>query len=128
PRPAFWLLAAGLLTALVSYFGAIGQSVSLIDIRFGARYAFVPQALFGLALLAFASTTTPRFAWLAWVFVAWQLAVGTVQFARPWSLVSNGPAWRPEIAAWRLDPTHQIRTWPDGWRIVLDPAHRRLGS
>lgn len=127
-RPAFWLLSAGLLTASIAYFGAIGQATNLIDVRFGERYAFVPQALFGLALLAAATTTTWRPAALvAWIAVAWLLAAGTVGFLRPWPLIDDGPAWRPEVRAWHADPTHPLRLWPNGWSMILDPAHRAIG-
>ncbi len=43
-RPAFWLLSSGLCVAGFSYYGAIGRPIDLIDVHFGERYAFVPEA------------------------------------------------------------------------------------
>ena len=120
PRPAFWLLAAGLLTAVLSYFGAIGQATSLIDVHLGERYAFVPEALFSLALLAMTATTWRPLAPLGWIAIAWQLAIGAQQFAHPWSLTSNGPPWRPQVASWRLHPERPLNLWPDGWSVTLE--------
>ncbi len=122
PRPAFWLLAAALLIAVLSYFGAIGQATSLIDVRLGERYAFVPEALFSLALLALTVTTWRPLALLGWIAIAWQLTIGAQQFAHPWTLTSDGSAWRPQVAGWRLHPGQPLNLWPDGWTVTLEPT------
>lgn len=122
-RPAFWLLAAGGVTALASYFGAIGGTVALIDVHFGERYVFVPQALFGLAVLAFAATSNVGLARIAWAVVLWLLLVGAVNFFTTWPLVNDGPSWRSEIRKWQRDPTHLIELWPNGWTMRLEAPH-----
>jgi len=119
-RPAFWLLAAGGLTAMASYFGAIGGTAALIDVRFGERYVFVPQALFGLAALAFAATGSARLASIAWAAVLWLIVVGATDFFWTWPLVSDGPSWRAEISKWQHDPTHPVKIWPNGWTMTLE--------
>ena len=124
PRPAFWLLAAALMIAVLSYFGAIGQATSLIDVHLGERYAFVPEALFSLALLATTATTWRPLALLGWIAIAWQLAVGVQQFTHPWSLTSDGPSWRPQVARRRLHPEQPLRLWPEGWTVTLEPIAR----
>ena len=121
-RPAFWFLAAGLLVALVSYFGAIGPPANMIDTQFGERYAFVPEALFGMTLLALAASSTSLASAILWLLVAWKLIVGIGMFDRPWLLVADGPAWRPEVAAWRAHRTVTLGTWPTGWRLTLPPS------
>lgn len=123
-HPAFWLLAAGLTIDVLALGGAIGDRAWFIDPRFGERYLFVPQALFVLATLALAVTAgrwTRRIAQLALV---WLLAVGAVTYRQTWPLVSHGPAWRPQVAAWRADRARPLATWPDGWFVSL-PATRR---
>lgn len=119
-RPAFWLLAAGGLTALASYFGAIGGTAALIDVHFGGRYVFVPQALFSLAVLAVAATGSARLAGIAWVAVLWLIVAGAIDFFCTWPLISNGPSWRSEISKWQNDPTHPIKLWPNGWLMTLE--------
>ncbi|NPD68361.1 hypothetical protein HN018_08860 [Lichenicola cladoniae] len=119
-RPAFWLLAAGGFTALASYFGAIGGTIALIDVHFGERYVFVPQALFSLAFLAFAATGNAKLAGIARVAVLWLIVVGATNFFWTWPLISNGPSWRSEISKWQSDPTRFIELWPDGWTMTLE--------
>lgn len=122
-RPAFWLLAAGGVTALVSYFGAIGGTVALIDVHFGERYVFVPQSLLGLAILAFAATSNVRLARVVWAVVLWLLVVGAADFFTTWPLVNDGPSWRSEISKWQHDPTHPVEIWPNGWTMTLEVPH-----
>lgn len=124
PRPAFWLLAAALLIAVLSYFGAIGQATSLIDIHLGERYAFVPEALFSLGLLAITATTWRPLALLGWIAITWQITVGVQQFTHPWSLTSDGPSWRPQVASHWLHPEQPLNLWPDGWTVMLEPTAR----
>jgi len=119
--PPIWLLAAGVLTAGASYFGAVGSGVAIIDARPGQRYAFVPQALFALSVLALAATSGRRLSTLAWVASAWLLVIGASEFFSPWSIIANGPAWRPEVAAWQADPNHALQIWPTGWTMRLQP-------
>ena len=122
-RPARWFLCAAAIVATASYFGAVGGAATLIDARNSGRYTFVPQALFSLTLLALAATSQGWTARASWPAVVWLLVVGSWEYAHPWPLISDGPAWREEVALWRADPTHALKIWPGGWSITLAP-HR----
>jgi hypothetical protein len=124
-RPALWLLAGGLLVAAISYFGALGPPAELIDPRVDERYAYVPQALFGLAAFALAMTASGWIARVAFLVVAWLIVAGAIAFTEPWSMISDGPSWRREIAIWRADHAHTIRIWPQGWIVVLKGTSAR---
>ena len=133
-HPAFWFLAAGLLVAAASYFGAIGRLAQMIHPSFGERYTYVPQALFSLTALTLAANSVRRMAFYSWTAVVWLLVIGANEFCRPWwPEASDGPPWRHEVSAWRADPSHILRIWPVGWTMTLAPtpdagAARRLAS
>ena len=118
---ASWLLAAAALTALAAYYGAIGGTAILIGAQSGERYIFVPQALLGLAILAFAATASGRVARAAWVAVVWLIVIGANTYTATLPDIRNGPAWRDEVRAWQRDPSRPIRIWPDGWTVTLAP-------
>jgi hypothetical protein len=119
-RAAFWLLAAGGLLAGASYFGAIRGATTLIDAHLGGRYIFSPQALFNLSVLALAATAPRWIATTAWGVVLWLLIVGAVEFFHPWNFISDGPPWRPEVAAWQANSSHKMLLWPQGWTLPLE--------
>ena len=123
-RPARWLLCAAILIAAASYFGALGGAATLIETRTGARYSFVPQALFVLSLLALAANTSRWTARISWSLIAWLLVVGGWEYAHPWRSISKGPAWRKEVALWHADPSHALEIWPNGWSVTLDPKRQ----
>ena len=56
----------------------------------------------GLLMLA-VLTRTSRFRRLGGFFTRWDVS------------------WKQEVAAWREDPQHELRIWPDGWVVYLDP-------
>ena len=124
-RPAAWLLAAGVLVAGASYFGAIGNAADLINPRAGERYAFAPQALFGLAALALGLTATGLVARLALLAALWLVVAGAIAFFQPWSMISDGPSWRREVAIWRTDHAHLLQSWPGGWTVRLEGTPAR---
>jgi hypothetical protein len=33
--------------------------------------------------------------------------------------VTDGPAWRTEVGAWRANPNHILQLWPSGWTTRL---------
>ncbi len=119
-----WLLAGAAATALAAYYGAIGGLAILIGAQSGERYVFVPQALLGLAILSFAATAAGVPARVAAVATVWLIVVGTGTYVATLHDTRNGPAWRDEIRAWRRDPSHVIRLWPEGWTLRLSPDHR----
>ena len=119
--PPIWLLAAGVLTAGASYFGALAGGVTMIDTLLGPRYTYVSQALFALSFLALAATSGRRLSTFAWAASVWLLVIGASEFFSPWRGIANGPAWRPEVAAWQADPNHTLQIWPTGWTMRLQP-------
>jgi len=118
-RPAIWLLGSGGLIAGASYFGALHGGVAMIDARAGERYAYAPQSLFALSVIALATTSGRRIATVAWVASVWLLVVGAAEYFSPWRLIADGPAWRPQVAAWQADPNHRLQIWPTGWAMQL---------
>jgi hypothetical protein len=117
--PAIWLFSGFVLIAGVSYFGAVGGSGLLMMTRTDGRYIFVPQALLALSVLALAACLDGWRAAVAWVFVAWLIGIGAVEYIRPTPFISEGPAWRPEVAIWQADPSHKLQIWPPGWTLEL---------
>jgi len=125
-RPAIWLLAAGVLIAGASYFGAIGGWLGLIDVLGNGRYAYAPQALFSLSVVALAATSGRKLSTLAWAVSVWLLVIGGADYFFPRDAIADGPAWRPQIAAWQADPNHVLQIWPSGWMMQLPPLARTL--
>ncbi len=127
---AVWMLVSALLLAGVSYYGAIGGGLQLLDPDFGQRYAFVPDVLMLWTLLCLAATAPWHIpSRLAGAFAIWIMAASAVAWPR--SLVNQaavGPNWRREVARWKADPSHAIRIWPYGWTMQLDPDHRPTPS
>ena len=119
--PAIWFFCGFALIAAVCYFGAVGGSEMLMMTRTDGRYVFVPQALLALSVLALASGLTGWRAWPAWGVVICLIAVGGMAFIQPNRFSANGPSWRAEVAAWRVDPTHALQIWPAGWTMLLPP-------
>ncbi|WP_419730666.1 hypothetical protein [Lichenicola sp.] len=117
-----WLLAAAVFTAPAAYYGALGGTAMLIGAQSGERYIFVPQALLALAVLALAATSTRRIARAAWSAVVWLMVIGAIMYPETLPLIRNGPAWRDQVRAWQLDPSHRLRIWPDGWTVTLAPG------
>ncbi|HEX5307395.1 MAG TPA: hypothetical protein VFW82_15045, partial [Dyella sp.] len=114
-----WSFAAGLVFALLSYFGAVAnQSTDLLYWWVGARYAFAPSVLFALTLLGLAYQ--PGLArWPARLVVGCMLVVGLARYPHVLATFATGPDWQHEVAAWRADPGHVLRIWPTGWVMEL---------
>jgi hypothetical protein len=123
-----WLLTSGLALAAISYFGAIHAGPPLLNVAFATRYAFVPQVLIGLALLAFATSGQGRLSQIFAAATAWIVAVGLFQYFQPLSSLAEGPDWRSEVAAWRADPEHRLAVWPKGWLVDLAPTKAQCSS
>lgn len=104
---------------------ARGGTIDLLYAGSGNRYAFVPQVLFALVLLGIAITSKGGIGWLARGGIIWLLAIGIVEFYDDpiRDGFTQGPRWADEVAAWRQDPTHLVRLWPDSdiWKLDLNP-------
>lgn len=46
---------------------------------------------------------------------------GMAAFVRP-----EWPAWAPQVALWRNAPGYELRLWPEGWSMRLNPAAATL--
>ena len=119
--PSRWLAGAALVVALVSYAGALGKDPWILLIpKAAGRYAYAPNVLLLLALVAVAVSTNPaRVRLLAGALAGWALIGGLTQF---WTdeAFFRGPSWRGAVAAWRADPTaDRIAIWPVPWFITL---------
>lgn len=119
-RAARWLLAAALLIALVSYAGALGKDPWLLVLPTAAgRYAYAPNVLVLLALIAAAADGTNPRRLLAKCLAAWLCVGGLAQFWKGEGYF-RGPSWRAEVAAWREDPTRpHLAIWPSPWTLTL---------
>ena len=115
-----WLGAAALALALLCELGAIGAAGVMLDPHWGERYAYAPQALFALAVLALAATAHGLTRWLAAGAAVWLLVTGARDYRRTWDFVGDGPSWRVESALWQRDHAHRIALWPKGWSVRLD--------
>ena len=118
-RPEAWLCVAALALAVVSYVGGIRSGPLMLDPAFAGRYAFAPQVLFALAVLA--SMQTLR---VASALVGWLIVVGLYACLSPLPEIAHGPDWRAEVQAWQADPQHRLEVWPEGWKLDLAPGGR----
>ncbi len=120
-RPALWLFLGAFAVSVGSFLGVLGGALAMIDPHYGERYVFVPQVLLSLGLLALAATASRAFATVAGAACVWLLVTGMSGYFFPWSFISNGPAWRPQVAAWRNDPTRPLHVWPGIMVLRLQP-------
>jgi hypothetical protein len=117
-----WLLIPALTLAGVSYFGAIHGGARLLTLDWATRYSYVPLALAGLSLIAFANTFRGAASKVFLALSVWIGFIGAIGYAHPLHSLSEGPDWRKEVAAWRVDPEHRLASWPKGgWLIDLSP-------
>jgi hypothetical protein len=122
-----WLLIPGLTLAAVSYYGALDGGANLLHIDFGCRYSFVPQALFGLSLLAFATTRHGVVRWIATAGIVWIISTGLLEYFKPSPSYAHGPDWANEIAVWQANPAYHPAVWPPfvaDWQIDLSKPWR----
>lgn len=122
-RAAAWLFVPGLAVAGLSYYGALGDRRDFLLYFFGARYAYVPQVLFGLSLLALAVERRGILARIALGLSIWIACIGSIEYFSSLDIFRQGPNWQHEVAEWRKDPTHALKVWPEGWAVTL-PAQR----
>jgi hypothetical protein len=71
-----WLFAAGCCVMVLTYYGSLGTLVDMISVNEGARYYYVPQAVFALVVLGLAATGHDIVAKLSWIVVVWLVVVG----------------------------------------------------
>lgn len=118
----FWMFAAAIIIALPSYAAARGGTLDALVIGAGNRYAFVPQVLLALVLLWVAVVGKAWTGIVAGIGVVWLLGVGIVEFHDDpmHHNFEQFPNWVDEVAAWRRDHAHRVRTGPAGWAVDLN--------
>ncbi len=122
-RAPLWFLLAGTLIAGGTYIGSLGEKAGALIVFAGGRYAFAPQALFGLAILSWGVVHQGRARLVARWLVVWLLVValwGCYPLSPP--KVQDGPPWRPEVQKWRQNPNYHLKIWPPGW--IMHLPHR----
>lgn len=115
----FFLSAVSLIT--VGYAGCLGSRYDSLLVGINQRYAFAPQILIELSLLALSFQST---GWTKRAFqsvAVWLLIIGLQEFYMTPSQYAEGPSWKGEIQAWRQDPNYKLRLWPSDWSINLAP-------
>jgi hypothetical protein len=118
-QPALWFFLAAAATAAVGYIAADGKPF-LISVLGASRYAYAPQVLFGLSLLAWGSTQAGATAIAARILVAWLLLVGAYGYFRPSAeIFASGPNWSKEVNRWQREPKYRLGIWPRGWTMRL---------
>jgi len=118
PEPMWLLLAAGTI-AVCSYFGSLGPHIDLVGTTGSNRYAFVPNVLGALAILALIDRTQDRITMGACAAVVWLLAIGFQDYVDPSMKLRAGPSWADGVRVWRSNPSALIPIWPDGWSVKL---------
>jgi hypothetical protein len=117
-----WLALAAAFLAGASYIGSMGDPTAMVMPQAGGRYAFAPQALLALAVLAVAATQGGRVGLIAKFITLWWIAIGVAYFFDPVSFVfATGPGWRRELSRHIADPSHVVASWPPGWIVPLPP-------
>jgi hypothetical protein len=127
PRRLRWPLAGSLvlittLTVLLS-FG--NKGAFLRNAVSSSRYAYVPGVLLLMLLLHGVRYTPgerpdPR-AVVSAVLLAVALIGGVARYPVTVRVMPTWPVWRDEVAAWRRDPAHRLRLWPETFSMRLPP-------
>ena len=118
-----WLLAAAMLIAFVSFYEALdGTFEGFMQVGGGQRYAFIPVVINSLLVVGLGSA---RGGWLGKLFLAAAVVLVAVAVhgdRQGSGMFADGPAWQPQIAAWRHDPARVLVIWPGNpWAITLAP-------
>ncbi|MFT3965649.1 MAG: hypothetical protein QM690_07185 [Sphingobium sp.] len=121
---ALLLLSAGLVVAVLAYHGGLLTGVALFNVGMGQRYNFVPQVAFYFAMIAFVQGSTGLWRRALAAIGCAMAVIGAICFFSPVPSMSKGPNWRQEVAAWRNDPEHRLKLWPEGWTMDLSPGGR----
>ena len=121
---ARWLFLSGALLSAVSFCGALGNRSDSLMTAVNERYAFAPQVLFEICLVAiFASTRGPVKIILKCLIV-WILVIGVHEYFLTPLAFKSGPTWQHEVALWRENPSYVLKIWPEGWQVTLTPVAR----
>jgi hypothetical protein len=114
-----WLSAAAVLIMIGSYFGALGDKERMLNVVFGQRYAYAPQALLSLILLGITTSTAGWFRLAPAMIVSCLLFVGASWYFVVNPYIAHGPSWRKQVAEWRVNPDRVIVLWPPNFTLRL---------
>lgn len=125
-EPAVWLLAPALVLAAISFGGGMIHVSSGVwfSPQLAQRYNFVPLVLLGLGMVAIAMKPgrgSPLIPVSACIVM---IASGAISYPQPLAMLSDGPSWRDEVAAWRQDRSYMPRGWPASWQVDLSDQDR----
>ncbi len=115
---ARWLITSALALIFFSLILSLDAPAKLVSHLVGNRYFFAPNALLGLALVAWMFHVPFKKKWTRGVGVfvlIWLAVVGVCEYFNADPLFFEGPSWRTEIHAWREDASHVVRVWPRPW-------------
>lgn len=125
--PFAWLVVPGLALATVSYWGGISTGYELLKPNSAMRYVFVPQVLLCLGMVWLAASAKGTARTVARVLVGLNLLFGVMFFTFDSAGIGHGPNWQDQVQAWRRDPAHPLKIWPEGWAMDLSPGARPCG-
>lgn len=127
-----WLVVSAFALIFFSLAISLDVPVRLVSHLVGNRYFSAPNALLGLALVAWVFQVQPVKKWARAVGIAVLILlslVGVSEYFNIDPLFFEGPSWRAEIRAWRADlpagqagSTHVFRVWPRPWTWEVPPS------
>ena len=132
---AVWLIVPGLTIAAISFGGGMitTNNHDFFSVGAAQRYNFIPVVLVGWGIIALVGQLegTPRR--ICSYLCMFMLVSGVVSYSFPLPELSRGPAWRDEVARWRVDGAYAPRAWPRTWKVELSGRARpcsepRLGG
>jgi len=124
-RNRILIFGSFVLTTVFSVVFAIGDKAGLIDEIGGNRYFYAPNFMLALLLLLNVgreAVPRSRFSpvWTGLLILA--LLTGTLRYWRLGGFFTRWDvSWKQEVAAWRENPQHELRIWPTGWAVRLNP-------
>ena len=119
-EPIYFFLG-GIIMASLSYCGALGDRIDLLNAGACDRYAYAPQVLLELSLLSLSCMSSGWTRIISRALIIWIIVIGLHEYFYIPEGSRNGPNWQSEIRQWRKDPNHVLAIWPKGWYMRLKP-------
>jgi hypothetical protein len=119
------LLLLGSYMVFISLVGAGNRNQELITV--GHHYLFVFNEALGLTLVcvAFEPQYSGQLKKLARGMLVLLVLSGLYDDGYFWVYPWTATNWRVEVARWRQDPNHRMKTWPQAWIGLELPKERR---
>ncbi|HEY5253926.1 MAG TPA: hypothetical protein VIJ53_04685 [Acidobacteriaceae bacterium] len=113
---------------LFAYAGIAESSLALLGAA--NRYFFVPDLLIWLMIVLnyqqYKKSSSRQSSKVPYYLLVLIIASGLIDSAGYWKKAQNiTPAWRPQIARWRADPTTPISVSPTTWPVQLILGNHR---